>query len=141
MPTLRDEASVPEIVATGVGFAALGGVLTFAYVQGGYYPDAVPVPRLVIMGCIVVAGVLLSGLRIRLRHSIEALIVAIPLSLAAYVTLLLLPQLLAGWSFDLLSLYFTYGAGGRGIAAWIVTFPLPFVFGFATHLVGDELLN
>ncbi|MFC7097787.1 hypothetical protein [Halobaculum marinum] len=141
MAEIRDAASIPTVVGLGAGFAVLGGLLTFAYVQGGYYPDALAVPRGVVMAAVVVGGVCLSGLRIRLRHSIEALLVAIPLSLVVYVTFLLLPQLLAGWSFDLLSLYFTYGTGGRGIAAWVVTFPLPFVFGFATHLVGDELLN
>ncbi|MFC7137834.1 hypothetical protein ACFQRB_20585 [Halobaculum litoreum] len=38
-----------------------------------------------------------------------------------------------------LALYFTYGAGGQGIVAWLVTFPVVFLASFGGHLVADEL--
>lgn len=139
MAALRYRASVPERGGLGLVFGILGGVLTFGYVHSGVYVTALPVPRWTVMALIVLLGVLLSALRLRIQDSIAAVLVSLPLSYLAYMTAYMWPQLSAGWALNDLALYFTYGAGGQGVVAWLVTFPVGFVAGFGVHLVGDEL--
>ncbi|MFC7096291.1 hypothetical protein [Halobaculum marinum] len=139
MSSLRYRASRVEIVALGVLLAALGGVLTFVWVQDAVYAAALPTPGWLPAALTLVAGVSLSLLRLELRSATGVLVVLLPTSYVCYMLLVLSPQLLAGWELSTLLLLFTYGAGGQGFLAWLVTFPMVFVAGFGTHLVVDEL--
>ncbi|UIO99075.1 hypothetical protein Hbl1158_11090 [Halobaculum sp. CBA1158] len=142
MGEVRRATSRAETLALGVGLAVLGGSLTFVWIQGtGRYPAALPVPTWVPAALTLLAGVALSLLRLELPSATGVLIVVLPLSYAVYMLLVLSPQLLAGWAINDLLLIFTYGAGGQGFLAWLVSFPMVFVAGFGTHLVADELIN
>lgn len=139
MGSPRYRTSRLETLALGVFLAALGGIITFVWVQDGVYATALPTPGWLPSALALLAGVSLSLLRLELRSATGALIVLLPLSYVCYMLLVLSPQLLAGWSLNTLLLVFTYGAGGQGLLAWLVTFPMVFVAGFGTHLVVDEL--
>lgn len=139
MGEIRVRTSRLQTVALGVFLALVGGILTFVWVQDGVYATALPTPGWVPPALTLVAGVSLSLLRLELRSATGVLIVMLPLSYVSYMLLVLSPQLLAGWDLNTLLLVFTYGAGGQGFLAWLVTFPMVFVAGFGTHLVVDEL--
>jgi hypothetical protein len=135
----RYRTSRIETVALGTLLGVLGGALTFVWVQDGVYAAALSTPGWAPAGAALAAGVSLSLLRLELRSAAGVLVVLLPLSYGCYMLFVLSPQLLAGWSLNTLLLVFTYGAGGQGFIAWLVTFPMVFVAGYGTHLVVDEL--
>ncbi|GAA0209725.1 hypothetical protein [Halobaculum roseum] len=142
MGEVRYRASRPEVLALALPLSALGAALTFVWIQGGgRYPAALPTPGWVPAALTLVAGVALSSLRLELASAVAVIILVLPLSYVGYMGLVLSPQLLAGWAVNDLLLLFTYGAGGQGFLAWLVSFPMVFVAGFGTHLVADELYN